>query len=214
MARADTNAGMIYICNPNNPTGTVTKKEDLVSLVANKPQGCIVVVDEAYIHFASTTAPVTDLVAADKDVVVLRTFSKLYGMAGLRAGAALARPDLLERLRSYSGFPAMPATGMTGATASLAQKTLVAERRKALADVREDLFDWLHKKGHSFIPSDANMVMIDTKRPGKDTALAMLKHKVAIGRSWAAMPNHVRVTIGTRDEMAKFKTAFDRVMGA
>jgi histidinol-phosphate aminotransferase len=108
----------------------------------------------------------------------------------------------------------MPSTAMAGATASLKDKGLVLERRNILADVRDDLFAWLDKKGYAFIPSEVNMVMIDSKRPGRETAEAMLKHNVAIGRAWPALPNHVRVTIGTRDEMAKFKGAFERVMGA
>ncbi len=83
-----------------------------------------------------------------------------------------------------------------------------------MADIREDLFAWMDKKGYAYIPSEANMVLIDVKRPGREIAAAMLKDKVAIGRSWPSLPNHVRVTIGTRDEMAKFKAAFERVMGA
>jgi histidinol-phosphate aminotransferase len=212
MAAADPNAGVIYICNPNNPTGTLTRKEDVNAIVANKPKGCIVLIDEAYLHFASTWAPSTDLVAAGKDVIVLRSFSKLYGMAGLRAGVALARPDLLEKVRGYGGLGILPATAMAGATASLKEKGLVAERRKAVADVREDLCAWMNKKGYAFIPSEANMILIDGKRPGQEVAAAMLKHKVAIGRAWSSLPNHVRVTIGTRDEMAQLKVAFERVM--
>jgi histidinol-phosphate aminotransferase len=214
LCRADPDAGAIYVCNPNNPTGTVTRKEDIDAIVADKPKGCVVILDEAYIHFSTTAAPATPLVAAGKDVIILRTFSKLYGMASLRAGAALGRPDLLEKVRGYGGLAVLPAAGTVGATASLKDKTLVPDRRKALTDVREDLFAWLHKKGYAFIPSEANMVLIDGKRPGRETAEAMLKHKVAIGRSWAALPNHVRVTIGTRDEMAKFKAAFEQVMGS
>jgi histidinol-phosphate aminotransferase len=213
MTRAADNTGLIYLCNPNNPTGTCTRKQDIVDLVANKPKGCVVLIDEAYIHFSGTT-PAIDLVAAGKDVIVLRTFSKLYGMAGLRAGAAFARPDLIEKLHQKGGLGIMPSTGMAAATASLKAKGLVAERRKIMADVREDLFGWLAKKDCAFIPSDANMVMIDGKRPGKDTAAAMLKYNVAIGRSWPAMPTHVRVTIGTRDEMEKFKHAWERVMAS
>lgn len=214
MARADANAGLIYVCNPNNPTGTVTRREDIEYLISNKPSGCVVLVDEAYFHFAETASPSTEFVAAGKDVVVLRSFSKLYGMAGLRAGAALGRPDLLEKVRAHGGLGILPATGMAGATASLKEKGLVAARRKALAEVREDLFAWLDKRGYAFIRSEANMVMIDGKRPGKDTAEMMLKQKVAIGRAWPSLPTHVRVTIGTREDMAKFKAAFDRVMRA
>ena len=214
MVQADPNAGVIYICNPNNPTGSVTRKEDIEYIVANKPKGCLVLIDEAYIHFSTTATPATDLVASDKDVIILRTFSKLYGMAGLRAGAALGRPDLLEKLKGYGGLGIMPATGMAGATASLKEKGLVPERRRILAEIREDLCLWMHKKGYAFIPSEANMIMVDGKRPGRQMAQAMLAQKVAIGRAWPSLPNHVRVTIGTRDEMTRFKTAFERVMGA
>ena len=214
MAKVDPDAGVIYVCNPNNPTGTVTSKADIDALVANKPKGCVVVIDEAYIHFTTATSPATDLVAAGKDVIVLRTFSKLYGMAGLRAGAAIARPDLLEKLKSQGGLGMMPATGMIGATASLKEKGLVAERRGTVASIREDLCSWMDRKGYTYIPSEANMVLVRGKGPGRDTVQAMLQHKVAIGRSWPSLPNHVRVTIGTRDEMAKFKSAFERVMDA
>lgn len=214
MAHADGNTGVIYVCNPNNPTGTVTRREDLVALIAEKPKDCVVLIDEAYIHFSATAVPSTDLVREGKDVVVLRSFSKLYGMAGLRAGAALGRPDLLAKMRNFGGLGILPATAMAGATASLKEKNLVSERRKILADIRDDLFSWLHKRGYGFIPSEANMVMIDSRRPGKETSTAMLAQKVAIGRAWTALPNHVRVTIGSADDMAKFKVAFDRVMGA
>jgi histidinol-phosphate aminotransferase len=213
MAKAHPTAGVIYVCNPNNPTGTVTRKEDIEALVAHKPERCIVLLDEAYIHFAETTEPCIDLVSADKDVIILRTFSKIYGMAGLRAGAALARPDLLEKLRGY-GLGILPSTGMAGATASLRVKDLIPRRRRIVAEVRNDLFTWLEKKGYGFIPSEANMVLIDGKRPGKELAEALLKHKVAIGRSWPALPTFVRVTIGTREEMVSFRRAFERVMQA
>ncbi len=214
MARADPDTGLIYVCNPNNPTGTFTRKADIDALVEAKPKGCVVVIDEAYIHFTTATSPATDLVAAGKDVIVLRTFSKLYGMAGLRAGAALARPDLLEKLRSFGGLGIVPATGMVGATASLKEKGLIPERRGIVASIREDLFSWMDRKGYSYIPSEANMILVRGKGPGRQTVEAMLQHKVAVGRSWPSLPNHVRVTIGTREEMAKFKSAFERVMDA
>ena len=210
--KADPKAGVIYICNPNNPTGTITRKADVEAVVANKPDGCVVLIDEAYIHFSSASSAV-GLVAAGKDVIVLRTFSKIYGMAGLRAGAALGRPDLLAKLRGYGGINFLPAAGMAGAVASLNDKSVVPTRRVDAAEVREGLFEWLKKKGVGFIPSEANMVMIDVRKPGREVAAALMKHKVAIGRSWPALPTHVRVTIGTKDEMAAFRTAFETVMG-
>lgn len=213
MLAAAPNAGLYYICNPNNPTGTLTSKADIEWLVANKPAGSIVMVDEAYIHISPNAVRTTDLVVQDKDVVVLRTFSKLYGMAGLRAGAAIARPDLLEKIRPYTAG-AMPITAMVGATASLKSKNLVAERRKIMGDIREDTFTFLTARNVDFIPSESNCFMINVKRPGKQFYQEMAAQKVYIGRAWPVWPNHVRVSVGTKEEMAKFKEAFAKVYNA
>lgn len=210
MAAADPNAGLIYICNPNNPTGTLTSREDIEWLLENKPAGSILMVDEAYIHIAG--APMcSDLVAKDKDIIVLRTFSKIYGMAGLRAGAALARPDLLRKIAPYSAG-ALPVTGMIGASASLKVKTLVPERRKIIADVRNDVFAFLDKHNFKYVPSVSNKFMVDTGRPGNEIVEAMRQQKVYIGRVWPSWPTYVRVSVGTQDEMNKFKSAFIKVM--
>lgn len=211
MAKADPNAGVIYVCNPNNPTGTLTSHADIEYLLANKPKGAIVLLDEAYIHF-STAQPCTDLVGAGKDLIILRTFSKIYGMAGLRAGAAIARPDLLAKIEPL-GANVFPSTGMVGATASLQSKNLVPERRKINQDVREDVLHFLAKHGYTFTPSVSNKFMLDVRRPGPEVTRALAAQKVYIGRSWPTMPTHVRVTVGTREEMEKFKSAFLKVMG-
>lgn len=210
MAKADPNAGIIYVCNPNNPTGTVTPREDIEWLLENKPKGTLLLLDEAYIHLSEAQMG-SDLVAKDKDVIVLRTFSKLYGMAGLRAGAALGRPDLLEKMTPYSAG-ALPATGMAGASASLKVKNLVPERRKLIKGVRDDVFEFLEAKKFSFVPSVSNKFMVDVKRPGAEIVEAMRAEKVYIGRVWQSWPTHVRVSIGTKEEMDKFKTAFLKVM--
>lgn len=210
MLAADSNAGLYYICNPNNPTGTLTAKADIEWLVANKPKGSVVMIDEAYTHIAG--APFnTDLVAADKDVVVLRTFSKIYGMAGLRAGAAIARPDLIEKLGGFSAGM-LPITGMAAASTSLMQKNLVPERRKIIGDLRQDTLAFLEKNKFKYVPSVSNCFMVDTGRPGNEIVMAMRAEKVYIGRVWSVWPTYVRVTVGTQDEMNKFKAAFLKVM--
>ena len=211
MAAADTNAGLIYLCNPNNPTGSLTSREDMEWLLANKPAGSILMVDEAYIHIADGASSMVDMAAKDKDIVILRTFSKLYGMAGLRAGAAIARPDLLEKIMPYSAG-ALPVTAMVGATASLKVKNLVTERRKVIKDIREDTLSFLDKHHFHYVPSVSNKFMVDVKRPGREVIDLMAKENVYIGRVWPSWPTYVRITVGTRDEMAKFKTAFLKVM--
>lgn len=207
MVAAAPDAGLFYICTPNNPTGTLTKKEDIEWLVENKPAGSVVMIDEAYMHISPNAVRCTDLVAKDKDVIVLRTFSKLYGMAGLRAGAAMARPDLLMKIRQYS-MGAMPITGMVGATASLKSKDLVATRRKIMGDIREDTFDFLTSKNVEFVPSESNCFMVNVKQPVKQFSAAMVAQKVYIGRPWPVWPTWVRVTVGSKQDMAKFKEAF------
>jgi histidinol-phosphate aminotransferase len=210
MLAKDSNLGLIYICNPNNPTGTLTPREDIDYVVANMPKGCILLLDEAYLHF-STAQSAVDLVRSDKDVIILRTFSKIFGMAGIRAGLALGRPDLLAKLKPYGpGF--VPITGMAAATASLQVKDLVPKRRKINKDIRDNVFEFLDAKNFTFTKSQANHFMIDVRRPGAEVVAALAKENVIIGRTWPVWPNHVRVSIGTQAEMDKFKTAFAKVM--
>ena len=119
MIKADPNAGAFYICNPNNPTGTLTPRKDLEYILAHKPKDAVLVIDEAYVHFSGPENMSTDLVREGKDVVVLRTFSKIYGMAGLRAGAAYGRPDLIGKVREFGGSGFMPVTATACAAASM-----------------------------------------------------------------------------------------------
>jgi histidinol-phosphate aminotransferase len=212
MVAADPNAGLLYICNPNNPTGTLTPKEDIVWALDNKPKGSVLMVDEAYIHIAGNPS-VIDQVAAGKDLIVLRTFSKIYGMAGIRCGVAIGRPELLGKMMVY-GMNPLPVTGIAAACASIKQPDLVPMRRKIIADTRNSTFAWLDAKGYKYIPSVSNCFMIDTGRPGRQVMAAMQKQDVYIGRSWPIWPNHVRITVGTPQEMATFRTAFEKVMSA
>ena len=163
MLAAAPDAGVFYVCSPNNPTGTLTSHSDIEYLVENKPKGSVVLVDEAYIHFSDAVS-VMDLVRAGKDVILLRTFSKIYGMAGLRCGAVFARPDLLEKLENYGGWNFMPITALVAASASLKDAQLVAERKRINATIRGQVFAWLDRNGYSYIPSESNCFMLDTKR--------------------------------------------------
>ena len=211
MLAAAPDAGLFYICNPNNPTGTLTPHSDLEYLVENKPKGSIVMIDEAYLHFSD--APTTiDLVKAGKDVVVLRTFSKTYGLAGLRCGFAIARPDLIDKIMDRSGWNFMPITAVAAASASLKDPRLVPERKRINATVRQETFQWLDRNGYSYIPSEANCFLLDTKRPAKQVIDAMAKQNVFIGRVWPIMPTCTRITVGTHEEMELFQAALQKVM--
>ena len=210
MLAAGLDAGLFYICNPNNPTGTITSLSDIEYLVENKPKGSVVLVDEAYLHFSEAESAL-DLVKANKDVIVLRTFSKIYGLAGLRCGFAVAKPELLEKLDFYGGN-FMPITGAAAATASLKDAQLVPDRKRINTEVRQATFEWLDRNGYSYIPSQTNFFMVDVRKPAKSVIDAMAQQNVFIGRVWPAMPNYSRITVGTRPEMEKFQAAFKKVM--
>ena len=211
MIAAAPDAGVFYICTPNNPTGTLTSHSDIEYLLENKPKGSIVLVDEAYIHFCDAPSAI-DLVKAGQDLIVLRTFSKLYGMAGLRCGFAIGRPDLMQKIENYGGGNPMPVTAVAAASASLKDPQLVPERKRINAEIREETFQWLDRNGYSYIPSVSNCFMLDTKRPAKEVIAAMAQQNVFIGRIWPVMPTYARITVGTRDEMNQFQAAFQKVM--
>ena len=207
---ADPQAGAYYICNPNNPTGTTTPHKDIEFLIANKPKGSVVIVDEAYIHLADHLESAKALVLAGKDVLILRTFSKVYGMAGIRSGFVMGRPDLLARLAQY-GDDNLPITALACARASLKVSNLVSERRGINRQIREDVFAFLRKKNIQYIPSQTNFFMMEVNRPGIEFAKAMAQQKVLIGRIWPSWPTKVRVSIGTQEDMNAFKAAVNKV---
>src|SRR5258708_11813115 len=211
MLAAAPDAGLFYVCTPNNPTGTMTPHSAIEQLLAAKPKGSVVLVDEAYIHFSDGVSAI-DLVKANQDVIVLRTFSKIYGMAGIRCGMAIGRPDLLAKVENFGGCTAMPITAVAAATASLKHEHLVSERKQLNAAIRQKTFDWLATQGYSYTPSQANCFMLDAKRPTKEVIDAMAARNVYIGRPWPVWPTHVRITVGTQPEMEAFHQPFQAGM--
>ena len=213
MLAASSTPGVIYICNPNNPTGTCTPRSDIEYAVANAPKDAIILIDEAYIHLCDAPRSL-DFVKAGKNVIVLRTFSKLYGMAGVRMGFAIGRPDLLKQISAHGGFNALPITALAAAKTSLLQPNLVTERKKIIGDIRVDTLAWLKSEGHATTPSESNCFMLETGRPGKEVLAAMAAKDIHIGRIWPAWPTQVRITVGTHDEMLAFRKAFKEVMAS
>jgi histidinol-phosphate aminotransferase len=213
MMAASSAPGVIYICNPNNPTGTLTSRADINYAVDHLPKGSVLLIDEAYIHFSDASSAL-DLVKAGKDVIVLRTFSKLYGMAGLRMGFVVAKPELLAKLTALGGMSALPITAVAAASASLRDQTLVPTRKKIIGDTRTETIAWLTSNGYACTPSESNCFMVDVRRPGKEVMAAMAAKEIFIGRVWPAWPTHVRITVGTADEMLAFRKAFLEVMGS
>jgi histidinol-phosphate aminotransferase len=213
MLAASSSPGVIYICNPNNPTGTTTSRSAIEYAVANAPKGSVLLIDEAYIHLSDTPSAL-DFVKEGKDVIVLRTFSKLYGMAGIRMGFVAARPELLAKIASVGGMSALPITAVAAAKASLLDKDLISTRKKIIGDTRTETIAWLKSNGYACTPSESNCFMLDVKRPGKEVLAAMAAKEIYIGRIWSAWPTQVRITVGTQEEMLAFRKAFLEVMNS
>jgi len=215
MLAADPSPGLFYICTPNNPTGTVTPLADIEWLVANKPAGSIVLIDEAYTHFAGV--PTASYMAkANEDVIVMRTFSKIFGMAGMRMGYVMTRPEIITKLMRYDGgmqSGALPVPSLACATASLTAAELIVARRKQMQEARAMTLEHLKKRKLLVVGNtSANMLMIDWKsKQANDMRVAFRAQSVEIGRNWPIWPTVSRVTVGSMDDMTAFCTALDKV---
>ena len=217
MLAANPNAGLYYICTPNNPTGTITPLADIKWLLDNKPADAMLLVDEAYIHFSEAPSAAS-LIGTRKDIIVMRTFSKLFGMAGVRLGLTFADPDVQKRIMLFGpSAGGLAITAMHCGNAVYKEAALIKARRSEMIANRDETIAWLTKKGIAVQPgSQANMFMMDWKKPAKDMQAAMLAtpEKVQIGRNWPIWPTVSRVTVGSADDMAKFRAAVDKVYKA
>ncbi|MFL1491746.1 pyoverdine biosynthesis transaminase PtaA [Pseudomonas antarctica] len=207
MLAADLLAGMLYLCNPNNPTGTITPTEAIRQALANKPKSSVLVVDEAYIDFSDTPS-VVSWVKDHDDLLVLRTFSKIYGMAGARLGLAIGHPALLERLAVFGGDNVPAAVTLLGARASLEDIKLLPQRKALNAQLRDETVAWLKSRGFTCTLSQSNCFMIDVKQPAERVIEKLAAQRVFIGRVWKDWPHWVRVTVGNKQEMQRFREVF------
>lgn len=217
MVKAAPNAGAFYICNPNNPTSTLTPRKDFEYILANKPKDAVLIIDEAYVHFAGPENYSTELVRQDKDVIVLRTFSKIYGMAGIRCGATFGRPDLNQKINNYGGSGMLPVTATACAAASMkANPGLLKERVEINKQNRDLALEHIQKKGGIVLGNPVgNFFMLGIKgMTGSQIGAAFSAKKIQLAGAerWRSMPNWIRVTVGTKEEMTKFNTVLDQVM--
>jgi histidinol-phosphate/aromatic aminotransferase/cobyric acid decarboxylase-like protein len=202
--------GLIYFCNPNNPTSTVTPKKDIEWLVKNLPGETVALIDEAYVHFSESSEMESAFrwVKEGKDVVVTRSYSKIYGMAGLRAGAAYGRPDLMRRMEPFrNNVISIVAARAVLATIAESDK-IIPERKNRYNGIRRGVCEFLQAKGVNYIEPNANFMMIDVKRDVRGVIPELVKRGVAPGRPFPPYDNFLRVSIGTASDMEKFKRVF------
>jgi histidinol-phosphate aminotransferase len=204
--------GFIYLCNPNNPTGMVVSKADVRQLLDGIPKGMPVMIDEAYHHFVQDPSygPSEGYVIEGRPVVVARTFSKIFGVAGMRLGYGIAPTPLIDRMKAYS-LSSINAIVKWGAVAGLAD---VAGQKKVLDQTirnREKTIADLKAMGYEVLPSQTNFFMVGIRREVQPVIQAFKDRGVLVGRPFPPMTQHLRVSVGTEEEMARFTSAFKEI---
>ncbi|MFL6516218.1 MAG: pyridoxal phosphate-dependent aminotransferase [Chthoniobacterales bacterium] len=206
--------GLIYICNPNNPTASITPKKDLRDFISNTSPETTILVDEAYFHFADSPdyESVIPVVNEHPNLIVARTFSKIYGMAGLRCGYCVAKKETIDKLRKHQPWDSVNCMALAAAVASVGDEGHVKEGQRLNLEAKKFVAAELEKLGHPVIPSQANFIMFDCHRPVVPLIQSLKERNVEVGRLFPALPNHMRLTIGKKSEMEAFLAAFRQVM--
>jgi len=212
--RDSAKAGLIYVCNPNNPTASITPKNELGDFIVTAPPQTMILVDEAYFHYADSPDydSVIPLVKDHSNLIVSRTFSKIYGMAGLRCGYCIAQKETIDRLRRNQMWDSVNCMALAAASASLDDLDHVPNGQRLNREAKTFVTSELDKMGYEQIPSQANFIMFDCKRPVAPLIQAMNERKIHVGRLFPVLPNHMRLTIGKKAEMETFVSAFKQVV--
>ena len=195
----------VYICNPNNPTGTALHAEAIEAFVNTLPDGVTTIVDEAYMDFTDEDGvqTVASLVAKGKRVVVLRTFSKIHGMAGIRIGYGIARPDIINDIGAATmTTPSMFA--VLAARASLSDRAFLADTRRRIIASRRRITKELTGLGLAYAQPQGNFVFFDTGKPLTRFTELMKARNILVGRHFPPYDNWCRITIGTEPEVTAF----------
>ena len=205
--------GLIYVCNPNNPTASITPKNEVRDSIAKTPRQTMILVDEAYFHYADSPdyESVIPLVKDHPNLIISRTFSKIYGMAGLRCGYCVAQRETIQRIHPHQMWDSVNIMALSAAITSLSDLDQVANGQRLNGEAKTFATGELNKMGYKQIPSQANFFMVDVKRPVVPLIQALKERKVQVGRLFPALPNYMRVTIGKKSEMETFLSAFRQV---
>jgi histidinol-phosphate aminotransferase len=215
-AACDANTGLVYVCNPNNPTGTIVGASELEAFLDKVPPSTVVLVDEAYHHFVDspTYKSALELARQRDNVVVARTFSKIYGMAGMRLGYAVGSPANIAAMERCASWDNTSQAALAMGLAALADPGVVPTEKKRLNDTRRWLCAELAKDGRRYIPSQANFVMIDVGGDVVPIGEAFKARGILVGRKFPSMPNWLRVSIGTPAQTEAFVVALREIVPA
>ncbi len=210
-------AGLLYLCNPNNPTGSIVPTKDVAAIIdrlKDRSPETVTLLDEAYHHFVADKAYETMVARAARDrrLVVTRTFSKIYGLAGLRVGYAVGHKDTLELLRAHMTSAYIPVTSTAAALAALADEAETKRQAGLNNHTRAQTVKFFEGLGYEVVPSEANFVMVAIRRDAAAFQEACKARGVSVGRPFPPLKQHVRITIGTPEEMQKAMEVFRVVL--
>lgn len=205
--------GFVYLCNPNNPTGRVVTRDEVRQLLEGIPEDMPVLVDEAYHHFVEDPAYATAIpyVKHGRPVIVARTFSKISGLAGMRLGYAVAPREIIQMMRPFS-TGSINAVVKWGGVAALNDTAAQAKVRAMTLELRKQTVGALESQGFAVIPSETNFFMVNIRRPVQPVIEEFRKKGVLVGRPFPPMLEHLRVSVGTAEEMRRFMTAFKEIV--
>lgn len=206
-AAIDKDTKMVYICNPNNPVGSITAGKDLLDFCSRVSEKVPIFIDEAYLELAEGTGTesMVSLLAQKKNVIIARTFSKIMGMAGLRVGYAVAQPEFLDKIQKITrGGMGISHTSILGAIASFEDKDFQAMTKKLNTECKEYLYENLKKMNYKYIPSYTNFVIFPINIPGKDFLAKMTSKGVMVRAFDIQNKPWCRVSMGTMEEMKLF----------
>lgn len=213
LSQIDASTKLIYICNPNNPTASITPRKEIEDFIQKLPEDVYVFIDEAYHHFAVGSQGYVSFIdkpIPNKNVIVGRSFSKSYGLAGMRLGYAVASPEIISTLHKFSAIDLVNNVVLRAGCAALKDEIGLSEMIQNFENARNEFYRQAKVRGLSCIPSYCNFIMVETNgRAVKDIIKHFKSHNIFIGREFPLMNSHVRVSLGRPEEMIKFWQVWD-----
>jgi len=214
LAHAGASTGLVYICNPNNPTASITPRPDMETFIRRLPATARVVIDEAYHDYATKSALYTSFIDQpldDERVIVTRTFSKVYGLAGLRLGYAVAAPKTIAEMRKFVTENSLNAIVAEVVGMALGDTAGVKEFIRRNRDDRQEFVNSAGVRMLMPIDSHTNFVMMNIQHPADPVIEHFKMHKILIGRHFPPMSDYIRVSLGTPDDMRAFWQIWDLI---
>jgi histidinol-phosphate aminotransferase len=212
LGRVGSSTRLVYICNPNNPTASLTPRKDLETFISKLPASTLVVLDEAYHHYAGASgmyASFLDHPSNDQKLIVVRTFSKVYGMAGLRLGYAIASPKVIQEMRRFTTQDNVNAIATETGFVALDDADGINEFIQRNANDRQEFFNQAMARALKPIDSHANFVMMNTFHLAQDVIQHFRQNNILIGRQFPPMDAYIRVSLGRPQEMRSFWQTWD-----